>query len=35
VMMLVVSPGLAIIALVTIPVALGVTTVIGNRSQKQ
>jgi ATP-binding cassette, subfamily B, multidrug efflux pump len=34
VMMVVVSPVLAIIALVTIPVALGVTTVIGKRSQK-
>ena len=34
VMMVVVSPVLAIIALVTIPVAIGVTTVIGKRSQK-
>jgi ATP-binding cassette subfamily B protein len=34
VMMVVVSPVLAIIALVTIPVAFGVTTVIGKRSQK-
>jgi len=35
VMMLVVSPLLALIALVTIPVAIVVTTVIGKRSQKQ
>jgi ATP-binding cassette, subfamily B, multidrug efflux pump len=34
VMMLVVSPVLAIIALVTIPISIGVTTVIGKRSQK-
>jgi ATP-binding cassette, subfamily B, multidrug efflux pump len=34
VMMVVVSPVLAIIALVTIPVSIGVTTVIGKRSQK-
>ncbi|HWH98966.1 MAG TPA: ABC transporter ATP-binding protein [Propionibacteriaceae bacterium] len=34
VMMVVVSPLLAIIALVTIPVSIGVTTVIGKRSQK-
>ncbi|HEY0240017.1 MAG TPA: ABC transporter ATP-binding protein, partial [Friedmanniella sp.] len=34
VMMFVVSPVLAIIALVTIPVAIGVTTVIGKRAQR-
>ncbi len=34
VMMFVVSPVLAVIALVTIPVAIGVTTVIGKRAQK-
>ncbi|MGI3783257.1 MAG: ABC transporter ATP-binding protein, partial [Janthinobacterium lividum] len=34
VMMFVVSPVLAVIALVTIPVAIGVTTVIGKRAQR-
>ena len=34
VMMFVVSPVLAVIALITIPVAIGVTTVIGKRAQK-
>ena len=34
VMMFVVSPVLAVIALVTIPVAIGLTTVIGKRAQK-
>jgi ATP-binding cassette subfamily B multidrug efflux pump len=34
VMMFVISPALALIALVTIPVAIGVTALIGRRSQK-
>ena len=34
VMMFVVSPVLAVIALITIPVAIGVTTVIGKRAQR-
>jgi ATP-binding cassette subfamily B multidrug efflux pump len=34
VMMFVISPVLAVIALVTIPVAIGVTTVIGKRAQR-
>ncbi len=35
VMMFVISPLLAVIALVTIPITLGITVVIGKRSQKQ
>jgi len=35
VMMFVISPVLAVIALVTIPLSIGVTTVIGKRSQKK
>ena len=34
IMMLVISPVLAVIALITIPVAIGVTTVIGRRAQR-